>query len=343
MEETQTIAIEPEIISGKAKGGLVRAQNLTPERRSEIAQKGAQARWGGDGSIPVAIKEGLLPIGDIELECYVLKDRRRVFHKRGMARALAMKSQGGNVFMRAVNRKGLGSVIPEKLREALENPIVFKAFGGDLAHGYEGTVLIDLCDAIWEAKKQKKLTPAQEDLARQAEIILRSAAKVGIVALIDEATGHIKDKWKEEYRELFKQFILEEHRKWASEFPDQFFDVIYNLYKLPRKYKNKHPQFFGHFIRKYVYSPLLNSRGAILELLDEKNPTVYVGGGRRYKLFQFLEEEVGMVALRAHIWQIVGIGNATKTKESFERGFNKAFPQAGTQPGFWDDEEDLFD
>jgi hypothetical protein len=30
----------------KSNGGVVRAQNLTPERRSEIAQMGANARWG---------------------------------------------------------------------------------------------------------------------------------------------------------------------------------------------------------------------------------------------------------------------------------------------------------
>lgn len=326
--------------SGKAKGGLARAQSLSPERRRQIAQEAALARWQGDPSSPEAIKEGLLPIGDIDLECYVLKDRRRIFHKRGMARALAMKSQGGNVFMRAVNRKGLGSVIPEKLREALDNPIVFTTIRGDLAHGYEGTTLIELCDAIWEANKQRKLTSKQLDLARQAELILRSAAKIGIIALIDEATGYIKDKAREEYKELFREFILNEHREWAREFPDQFFDVIYSLYRLPRRHKHKHPQFFSHFIRKYVYAPLANSNGAILEMLDEKNPTVYVGGGRRYKLFQFLEEKVGLPALRAHIWQVIGIGNATQTKEGFERGFKKAFPQAGYQGELF---EDLFD
>jgi hypothetical protein len=32
-------------VSG-AKGGKVRASNLTPERRSEIARKAAAARWG---------------------------------------------------------------------------------------------------------------------------------------------------------------------------------------------------------------------------------------------------------------------------------------------------------
>jgi hypothetical protein len=119
-----------------------------------------------------------------------------------------------------------------------------------------------VCDAIWEAKKQNKLSSTQEYLAIQAEIIVRSSAMVGIIALIDEATGYIKDKAKEEYRELFKEFVRNECRGWEKEFPDQLFDAMYNLYKLPRKSKNKHPQFFGHFIRKYIYRPLVNSNGA---------------------------------------------------------------------------------
>jgi hypothetical protein len=31
---------------GGAKGGILRAQKLSPERRSEIARKAAAARWG---------------------------------------------------------------------------------------------------------------------------------------------------------------------------------------------------------------------------------------------------------------------------------------------------------
>ncbi len=119
--------------------------------------------------------------------------------------------------------------------------------------------------------------------------------------------------------------------------------MISSIYKLPRKYKHKHPQFFAGFIRKSVYRPLLDSKGAILEMLDEKNPTVYVGGGRRYKLFQFIEEEVGLPALRSHVWQITGIGLAAGSKGGFEKGFNRVFPQSGTQYGFWDDMDEIFD
>jgi len=114
---------------------------LSPERRREIARQAALARWERGG--PEAIRDGLLTIGDIDLECYVLKDRRRVIHKRGMAKALGLTSQGGNVFTRTVSR--LGSVIPENLGAILDNPIVFKPLKGDPAHGYEATVLIELC------------------------------------------------------------------------------------------------------------------------------------------------------------------------------------------------------
>jgi hypothetical protein len=238
-----------------------------------------------------------------------------------------------------MNRRGLGSVIPPKLREALDNPIVFNPLAGDPAHGYEGTVLIEICDAIWEAQKQGKLSPSQENLAKQAEIIVRSAAKVGVIALIDEAAGYIKDKAKEEYRELFKEFIREECREWEKEFPDQFFDMLYGIYRLPRKHKNKHPLFFGKFIRKYVYKPLANSNGAILEMLDEKNPIVYTSGGRKYKMHTFLTEEIGLLSLRSHLWQIIGIWNATKSKTSFEKGFQKAFPQSGEQYELFSDED----
>jgi hypothetical protein len=253
-----------------------------------------------------------------------------------MAKALGMKSGGGNVFMRTINRKGLGSVISDDLRQKIDSPIIFKSLRGDPAHGFEGTLLIDLCDAIWEANKQKKLTARQKFLAVQAEIIVRSAAKVGIIALIDEATGYIKDKRKDEYRELFKEFIRDDIREYEKEFPDQFYDMIYKLYNIKRVNKKNHPQFFAGFTRRYVYAPLANSNGAILDMLDEKNPVIYTNGGRKYKMFQFLTDVVGIPSLRAHLWQLIGIGSATKTKEGFQRGFKTAFPQSGDQTELFD-------
>lgn len=314
----------------QSKGGIARAQSLSPEERKASAKSAALARWGYRDGMPEASHEGVLPIGDIELEVYVLEDRRRLFAKRGIARALGLKSEGGNAFMKTLSGKNLGSNISLKLWEKINNPIVFKPLTLDLAHGYEGAVLIDICDAIIRANNEGKLLPVQQFLAYQAEIIIRASAKLGIVALIDEATGYSDNKRKDEYRELFRDFIRNECKQWEQEYPDRFFDMLYRLYGLKRKDPTKfqHPRFFGNFIRKYIYYPLAYSNGAILEELDKKNPIVYANGRRKYTMTQFLTEQVGLPALRQHLWQVIGIGSSVADKEQFDRSFYTAFPEA---------------
>jgi len=87
--------------SPQSLGGQARSQSLSREQRKEIARQGALARWNkaapvvDPDALPEATHQGELPIGDVKLDCYVLEDGRRLFHKRGMARALTLKSDGG--------------------------------------------------------------------------------------------------------------------------------------------------------------------------------------------------------------------------------------------------------
>lgn len=331
--------------SKQSKGGLARARSLGPDQRSAIASVAAQRRWlkpEERGEMPEAVSQGRITIGDTAIDVYVLKDRRRLVAKRAMARALGLKSEGGNAFSKTLSGKTIGSKIPPELREKIENHLVFKPLSGDPAHGYEATVLIELCDFLMQIRGD--LLGNQAFLAEQAETIIRAAAKLGIIALIDEATGFIDDKRREEYRELWQSFIREEAAKWEkAEFPDELFNIMYKLYGLRRLNPNstKHPKFFAKFLRKYVYQPLANSRGAILQELDLKNPVVYASGGRRYKMFQFLSEEVGLPELRKHIWKTVGIGLSVGTREQFDRSFYHAFPAA--RPLLPGDTPDLFE
>ena len=310
----------------QSKGGLERARKLSPDARSEIAKKAAAARWGKSLE---AETDGILKIGEVELDVYVLNDKRRVINKKAMARALGLKSEGGSAFLRSMSRPKIQPAISDTLRERIANPIIFKSLNGSSADGYEAEVLIEVCDSLIEARNRGLLLPSQMFLARQSEVIVRSAAKLGIIALVDEATGYL-DKTKDEYRKLFDSFISNEFKQWEAEFPDKFFEMIYRIYGLKRQRPDttRHPQFFGHFIRKYIYFPLAQSNGAVLEKLEDKNPVVYVSGARRYKFFQFLTEEVGMPAFRQHLWQVVGIGESSYDKKQFDRGFYRAFPEA---------------
>lgn len=324
----------------QSKGGEARARALTTEVRSEIASRAAQARWAkihDPNALPHATLKGPLTIGNATVEAYRLNDGRRVISKKGMADVLGLKSTGGNAFLRSMTRPGVRSEIDQELWEKIENPIYFKLVDPDsetefgaTADGYEAGTLIDVCKAIVSAYLNDRLHPKQYFLYARSEIIMRASAKLGITALVDNAVGYRPDTARQEYQKLFKQFILDECREWEQEFPDKYLDMIYRLYGLKRinPDSTKAPKFFGKFTRKYVYFPLAHSNGAILAELDKKNPVVYASGGRKFKMFQFLEEQVGLPALRQHLWQVIGIGGVSSNKDQFDRNFYKAFPEA---------------
>lgn len=339
---------DPEILPpvGRAKGGVARAQALSREQRREIASQAAKARWAkivDPDALPTASHRGPLTIGDITVDAYRLHDGRRVISKRGMADIFGLKSAGGNAFLRSLTRPGVRSEISDQLWEKIENPIFFNIVGDDLkgaasADGYEAATLIDVCKALVSAFDAGKLHGKQGFLAARAEVIMRAAAKLGITALIDEAVRYVPDQRRGEYQALFEKFVLDECREWEEEFPRKYLDMIYRIYGLKRidPDSTQTPRFFGKFTRKYIYAPLAHSKGAILEQLDSQNPVVYSNGGRRFKMHSFLTKEIGLPALRQHLWQVIGIGAICNTKEQFQRNFYKAFPEAAPVGHQWD-------
>lgn len=336
----------------QSKGGRARADQLTPEVRREIAKQAARTRWGSvvqlheqEGvSLPHATHQGKMTVGSLTLDCYVLDDGRRVFHKRGMARALGMKSGGGNVFMRAMQRKGLGSELDQKLLEKIENPIFFKALTPDPGHGYEATVLVDICKAIIRASEAGKLTSAQHGLVAQATTLLNAFAKVGVTALIDEATGFQQVRDPQALRLLVQQYIEEEKREWEKLFPDEYYDELNRIYGSRRMTQTSRgaliqnrPQHFANFTRTYVYHPLEN--GAVLEELDKINPKIGTKGTRRARFHQHLTQGYGIEKLKRQVQEVLTLMHVADTVGQFKRLFTKRFPQAHTQQSFLDDEK----
>ena len=72
--------------SHHAKAAKARAESMTPERRSEIAKKAADARWTSD--LPVADFEGDFEIAGTVVSAAVLRDQRRVITQSSFLRAL---------------------------------------------------------------------------------------------------------------------------------------------------------------------------------------------------------------------------------------------------------------
>ena len=71
------------------------------------------------------------PSATLEVEVYRLHDGRRFIAKVALAKALNLKSEGGNAFLRTVTRKGVRSAISDELWNKIENPITFKYLDTD--------------------------------------------------------------------------------------------------------------------------------------------------------------------------------------------------------------------
>src|SRR3989339_200679 len=183
--------------------------------------------------------EGELPLGNYKIPCYVLEDGTRVLSARAMQNVLKMvdeaeegKQTAGTRLLRHLNQKSLKPyVYKEKELDHFKPLICYK--GESKINGYEATILVDICDGILEARKHIHLSPRQQIIATQCEILVRSFAKVGIISLIDEATGYQYDREKLELQTILKLFISEEILEWQKTFQLSFYKEIFRLWKIP--------------------------------------------------------------------------------------------------------------
>lgn len=290
-------------IKGKAIGGHARAQKLTPERRHEIAKKAALTRH--HPPLPAATHKGELKIGDLRMPCFVLDDGRRVISGRGMTAAIGMKGRGQGIARIATHRM-LESLQNNKLPVAIQNPIKF--IGGSPkvgvpSDGFEATVLQDLCEAILQARDAGILKTGQEIRYGQfADMLIRSFARVGIIALVDEATGYQGVRPKDALQAYLEMLVRKELAAWAKKFPDEFYENIYKLkgWIWPGMQKNRF-SVVAHYTRDLVYERIAPG---LLQELESKTPKDE-RGNRQNKLHQYLTEDVGDPLLAQHIHSLI--------------------------------------
>lgn len=317
--------------SGKAEGGKARAKALTQEQRSEIARKAALAK-AEIAKLPKATHESTdhpLKIGDIEIPCYVLEDGTRVISQRGMVSGLGMKygsrAGGADRLTGFAQGKNISPFINNDLLALLENPIRFThSGGGGVAYGYPATLLADLCDAILAARKNNAIQKQQEHIAAQAEILVRGFARVGIIALVDEATGYQKDRAKNALAQILEAFVAKELQPYVRTFPVDYYEQLFRLRGLPYPPENAkyRPQYFGVLTNDIVYKRL--APGILTELKKEQAKDAKKG-----RLFQRLTPDTGHPKLREHLASTVSIMKLSKDYQDFIEKMNMIHPRYG--------------
>ncbi len=157
-------------------------------------------------------------------------------------------------YPRWISAGNITPYISDDLMKAILEPIEYITTKGRRALGIEAKYLPQICTIWLEAKDDDVLTEHQEDTATRANILIRGLAHVGIIALVDEATGYQYDRERLELQKILTAYISEEILKWQLTFTDEFYKEVYRLWGLPfiPKYiKNK--TFFYWQVNHKVY------------------------------------------------------------------------------------------
>jgi hypothetical protein len=287
--------------------------------------------------LATATHTGVLKIGDLEIECAVLEDGRRVLSQRGVNRALG-RTHGGAEFRRKQESDGGGLPIflmPKYLQPHISNdlatvvrqPIFYKTGrGGANAHGIDATLLPQICDVWIRADDAGDLAPQQESVAERARILIRGLAHVGIVGLVDEATGYQEVRDKQALQAILDAYLRKELAAWAKRFPDEFYQQMFRLRGWQwRGMSVNRPSVVGKYTLDLVYERLAPG---IVEELEKKNPKDGKGN-RPAKHHQWLTEDVGHPALAQHLHAVIGFMRASATWDGFYRLMQRAFPKKG--------------
>lgn len=288
---------------------------------------------------PKAMYKGKLPIGGLELECAVLDDGTRVLTQAAVFKAFERPRKGMNSRLEIdgtrippfLAAKNLAPVITKDILEWTA-PVIYKD-GNQERSGYRAELLPVMCELYLKARRENLLASSQLKFAELSEILLASFAKVGIIALIDEATGFQLDRKHDALRILLEQYIAEGLQKWVKKFPDEFFTQLDRLYKNEKTTSRTRPKYYGNFINTYIYEPIEN--GYVKQELDKKN--IKDNGKRKARFHQWLTD-FGNSQLALQIGRVMGVMEISTNIRSFKEKVARQ-KQLAIQPELFDTEE----
>lgn len=324
---------EIEKVSGRAVGGKARAAVLSPERRSEIASAAARARHARPPRR--ASHAGVLEISDLKIPCYVLEDGTRVLSQRGLNEAFGIlhgggvadtAASGGQKMPRFISLKALQPFVPKEIAAGIIEPIEFAPpHGGRSVLGLSAHLLPEICNIWLKAREQQALSGRHLGTAQKAELLTRALAHVGIIALIDEATGYQDERSKTALQEIFNVFLRKELAAWVQRFPEEFYREIFRLrgWNWTGMKGGRRPQILAYYTVDLVYCRLLPH---LVEELENRMPRTE-SGRRKGKLHQLLSDDVGHPALSQHLYAVITLMRVSDDWDSFIRLLDKAHPR----------------
>lgn len=322
--------------SKQAKGGKARAAALSSEERRAIARKGAEARWQKSEEedippemldhLPIAKYKGYLNVQGFDIPCYVLENGQRVIG-RTSATEMLTGIKGGGSLEKYLSVRALKPFIDAG--KVLEGLIAFRLpeVEGLKRHvkGFAPDDWIDVCRGFVDAMEENnnpnspfpRMSSRQVEMALQASNFLAACAKIGLDALIDEATGYQYERAENALQVKLRAYLSEEMRKWEKTFPDELWIEFARLTGWKGSVTQR-PKYWGKLVNELVYEFLDPDVAAWLK---ENAPKPRYG----QNYHQWLSEQFGLKKLIEHIWMLIGMARACRDMSELRRKMAEQF------------------
>jgi hypothetical protein len=328
-------------------GGSARAKSMTKEQRSESSRKAALARWesAGKDPVPKATHEGILRIGELSIPCAVLEDGTRVLSESGMVSGLGLyrsgavqkrerESSDGAPLPLFVANKNIKPFVDEDLSAVLRAPLWFiPKEGGTKNKGVNAKAIPKICNVWLRARDAGALKGVrQTQVAINADMLMRGLAEVGIVALVDEATGFQYVRPRRDLEKYLETFLAESLRKWVRTFPADYFKHLCRLRHVELRADMKLPQYFGTLTNNLIYRRM--APGLLKRLKDRRDE---LGSG---KLHTALSLDFGVPEVLVHLGTVVGIMKINVDYDVFEKQLDRIAPIYPADPTLFDNPDE---
>lgn len=278
-----------------------------------------------------AAYQGVLELNGFKLTCAVLDDdsRTRVFAERTIANAFGIKG-GGQYWQK---KKEMEILLPEYLSAAYLRPYIspsleeyfrkeltYITLNNQQARGVDVMVLPEICDVYIRAA-QNLDNDNIKAAAKIAYHLMKGFATVGIVALVDEATGYQHEREQDELQKILKAYIAEELLPWQKRFPDIYYKELFRLngWDYTISGIKKRPGVIGKWTNTLIYEQLPQG---VLEELKKRTPKSDTGNYTA-RLHQSLTIDVGEPSLNNQINQVITLFQLSDNMKHMWQQFKK--------------------
>jgi len=295
-----------------------------------------------------ATHTGKLILGDIKIPCFVLTNGTRVISQRGMFGVLG---KSPNTTSRIADLQKIDIESPQnpasKKIAAINSQIYVPAFlsafnleslvlqrfagnrmrdlvpieflsKGSAVFGFKAELLVDVCDIWLEARQLDLLEDRQQHIALRCELLMRNLARIGIAALVDEATGYQEVRDRDALQKLLDRYLREDLMRWVKTFPDGLYEEWYRLLRWEHLDPiRQRPGILGTYTKRLVYDKLLPG---LTEALHNKR------GEESHRLHQYLSDDAGRKHLERHLIVLESLAHPAQSWEDYEDLVHRVVP-----------------